>query len=283
MRKLLEAPAALPISAATLAAHLRITGSDDDAELVRTIRDAVAHVQEATGLQFVAAKWRNYRHRFPVGHWHVRPWPLLSVSQVTYLDGDGTRQTYAAADYAVDDVSTPGLIRPRYGTSWPAAREETQSVQADVVAGCAVPIRSVSTGSDTLTLGVYVPPNGAPVTLTTEATLPTGLSADLTYYVIDRDASARTVKLSATEGGSAIDLAAAGSGQSWLHVAQTDVWHAARRAVLVLAAHWWEHREEQIDGAPLRTISHGVQRAIDTIHQGDDFVRTTDDGASIYE
>lgn len=276
MRKQTEPPAGLPLSVEELAAHLRFNPADDRDELERVIRDATAHVENETGLQLCASRWTNYRDRSPSGPWAVRPWPLLEVESVTYLDGTGTRQTWSSSLYVPDTITEPGLIQPAFGQPWPAARQISQSLQASIVAGAAIPITDVDPAADTLTLGVYVPDDDTPCWLTGDAQAPPGLAFRRRYFVKAGDSSARTIKLATTAGGSAIDITADGTGTLWLHVASDRVWNAARRAILLLAAHWWEHREEQVDGQPLRGISFGVQRVIDSLYPGDDFVRTVE-------
>lgn len=276
-RVLLEPPARLPVSLAEVRAHQRISAGLDDDELTRLIRDATAHVESALGLQLVAAKWRVGREEYPVECWPIYPWPLLAVDSITYLDGNGDQQTQSSSTYLVDTYETPGVIEPAYGYSWPAAREQRNSVQVNLYAGCAVPVTGYSTGDDTLSVGVYVPPNATPVWLSTDGTLPEGLQADTTYYIVSRDASAKTVKLSATSGGAAIDLTDSGSGQHWLRIAHPNVWDQARRAILLLCDHWWEHRGDQVESTPLREINHGVRRILDQLHPGSDFTRADDD------
>lgn len=53
-------------------------------------------------------------------------------------------------------------------------------------------------------------PDGTPVTFTTTGALPTGLTADTTYYVVS--AATDSFSVAATPGGSPIDTSGAGSG-----------------------------------------------------------------------
>ena len=55
------------------------------------------------------------------------------------------------------------------------------------------------------------------VYIETDGTLPTGLSADTPYYV--RDVTATTLKLAATNGGTALDITGAGTGTHTLYQA----------------------------------------------------------------
>lgn len=66
-----------------------------------------------------------------------------------------------------------------------------------------------SAGSGTITVSLQLS-DGTPVQVSTSGTLPIGLAADTTYYVVS--SSATGIKVSATPGGSAINLETQGSG-----------------------------------------------------------------------
>jgi hypothetical protein len=74
---------------------------------------------------------------------------------------------------------------------------------------------AVSAGSDTLTVEDHGLVAGEPVQVSTDDTLPGGLSEDVTYYTLVTDAD--TLQLAATSGGSAIDLTSAGAGTTTIH------------------------------------------------------------------
>lgn len=73
---------------------------------------------------------------------------------------------------------------------------------------------NIDTSTDTITLPGYLFPTGLPVRVTTSSSLPGGISAGVTYYVIRVTAS--TLKLAATRAdalaGTPIDLTSAGIG-----------------------------------------------------------------------
>jgi uncharacterized phiE125 gp8 family phage protein len=84
-------------------------------------------------------------YRVHEGMTHVRPVseilvprpPLISVSSITYVDGNGTTQTLSAAAYKVDTDSEPGRITPAYGYCWPTTRAEINAIAITYVAGYA--------------------------------------------------------------------------------------------------------------------------------------------------
>jgi hypothetical protein len=71
-------------------------------------------------------------------------------------------------------------------------------------------ITGVDTGTETLTSNAHGYSNGTAVQVASTATLPGGLSASTTYYVVG--ATANTFQLALTSGGSPINLTSAGTG-----------------------------------------------------------------------
>lgn len=68
--------------------------------------------------------------------------------------------------------------------------------------------------------------NGTPVVFSTTGALPTGLTAGLTYYVVD--AATDTFSVATTPGGAAIDTSSAGSGVHTVtagEIGQTDMFY----------------------------------------------------------
>lgn len=68
----------------------------------------------------------------------------------------------------------------------------------------------VNAGTDTITITSHGLTNGDPVQFSSTGTLPAGLSAGTTYYVIN--SATNTFKVSATSGGGAVDITDTGSG-----------------------------------------------------------------------
>lgn len=65
-------------------------------------------------------------------------------------------------------------------------------------------------GTDVLTASAHGLTNGQRVRLTSAGTLPAGLSAVVAYYVVNK--TTNTFQVSATSGGSAVDITDAGTG-----------------------------------------------------------------------
>lgn len=135
--------------------------------------------------------------------------PVRSIQSIQYLDANNALQTLAADQYRVDKLSSPVRITPAYTVTWPTTYPVTNAVMVTYTAGMLLPFTADT--ADLLTVAghgladtdaVQVQPLGAGV-------LPTGLAVSTNYYV--RDAAADTLKLSATSGGAAVDITAAGT------------------------------------------------------------------------
>jgi uncharacterized phiE125 gp8 family phage protein len=61
--------------------------------------------------------------------------PVLSVDSITYKDQTGTVQTLSPSAYNADLLSQPARITPTYGTVWPVALYDTNSVTITFTAG----------------------------------------------------------------------------------------------------------------------------------------------------
>lgn len=123
-----------------------------------------------------------------------------SAGTVTGIDGTTTAKS---ANYTVTDTD---LIRSILMTT---GSTTFTFVDADV-----------STGSDTITKSSHGYSDGQAVYLTTTGVLPTGLSTNLTYFMVST--ATNTFKLALTVGGSAIDItAAAGGGTHTVTICKT--------------------------------------------------------------
>lgn len=130
-------PAEEPLTLAEGKAHLRVLHSAEDSLIGTYLSAAVSAVEEHLRRALVTQTWRLTLDRFPCGSAPIRlprP-PLLSVSAVEYVDGDGAAQTLAADLYQVRTDPLPGEVRLAYGATWPATRDEAGAVRITYVAG----------------------------------------------------------------------------------------------------------------------------------------------------
>lgn len=122
--------------------------------LIQAARErAEADVKRAVMLQaktmyFMAFPWSGYYSLairgmglnpwwFPLSQGFIKlPYPTLQqVTLIQYVDVNGTLQTIDPANYRYQPNATPGLLQPAYGTIWPVARPEVDSVQITFTCG----------------------------------------------------------------------------------------------------------------------------------------------------
>jgi uncharacterized phiE125 gp8 family phage protein len=116
--------------------HLRIDGTEDDADVTRFIAAATQYVEAETRTALVMAEYRLTLDGFPAGRAIQLPRPpLVSVGVVRYRDTAGQDQILASTVYTVDDVTRPARIVLKPGQSWPATDGSANCVRIDYLAG----------------------------------------------------------------------------------------------------------------------------------------------------
>lgn len=132
-------PAADVVSLEDIYDHLRLIDTDDtgfpEDELLGTLRSAaVTKIEDMTGLAFINRTLQTTFDFF--GKRLVLPAsPVVSITEITYLDTAGEEQTLAASEYALHDrIDNPGVI-PAHGKTWPGTWDFPGSVTVKYVAG----------------------------------------------------------------------------------------------------------------------------------------------------
>lgn len=121
MLKVVTAPAAYPVTLAEAKEWCRVEEDDssEDGTLTILIRAMTKHAENITGRAFVERTLQLNCDQFQ--HCLKLPQaPLIGVDSIEYTDLDGAAQTFPSASYEVDTVSEPGMVRPVWGSSWPA-------------------------------------------------------------------------------------------------------------------------------------------------------------------
>jgi hypothetical protein len=131
--------------------------------------------------------------------------------------------TSTASARAADSLNGSGLLASSVAENDYAAYSSSTSYtlgQRVIVTSLHKVFESLRGGSSTVTISYASPavigwtahglPNGTAVTFTTTGTLPTGLTAGTTYYVVN--ANTDTFNVAATLGGTVINTTSAGSG-----------------------------------------------------------------------
>jgi uncharacterized phiE125 gp8 family phage protein len=115
-------PTAEPVTVDEVKDRLRLSTSDDDAQIAQNITAAREFAETATNLSLVPKSYALTLDRFY--HDHPRqaialPSPLVSVDSVTFYDETMTLQTLDPDDYFVAPNNKPALVVPIPGTIWP--------------------------------------------------------------------------------------------------------------------------------------------------------------------
>lgn len=244
MADILIAPATVePLTRQQAKDAARITASDEDTFIDRLVQAARGHVERTCNRALVLQSRRLLLDEFPdSGCIEIFHAPLRAVQSVQYLDTAGVLQTLATTQYRVDKESLPARIVEEVSVSWPSTYEGPNAVRVNYTAGYLVPFTANDT-SDVLTAAGhgFVDADITQV-MTLGGVLPTGLAALTNYHA--RDCAADTLKLSATAGGAAIDITAAGTVPNVLGIIPPEI----LRAMELLIGHWNENREAVVTG-----------------------------------
>lgn len=247
------APSVEPVSLAEARLHLREDDdiTDEDALITMLITAAREYAESYTGRSFVTQKWRLTLDAFPnAGQFEsfygacrnavsLERGNVLSVDAISYFGMDGAWATMPSANYVADLSGCPARVTPVFGQIWPIPMPQIASVRVDYTAGYASGITADAT-ADTITPALW--PTLAvndPVMLSNSGgVLPAPLVPGATYYV-QSIPSAGVYKLSATIGGSAIDITDTGSGASFIG----EVPRGIRQWILMRVNTLFENRE----------------------------------------
>ncbi len=124
-----------PVTLTEAKAHLRVTGTDDDTLIGTLITAARQYVENYLNRALITQTWEWRLDAFSPWTLIVPMAPLISVTSIQYVDGQGTTQTLAVTEYDVDAKSEPGRITPAYGKAWPAIRYQMNAVTITFSAG----------------------------------------------------------------------------------------------------------------------------------------------------
>jgi len=134
-------PATYPVDLSQLREHLRLDGVEQDPLLLDYLRAACAWVEQHTRRALMAQQWRLSLECWPSSVALIelpRP-PLLSVDEVSYIDGAGVRTLVPGERYTTSAAAPLAAIAPVWGSVWPSARPQADSIRIDYTAGYADP------------------------------------------------------------------------------------------------------------------------------------------------
>jgi uncharacterized phiE125 gp8 family phage protein len=110
-------------------AHLRVTGTDEDALITALVQAAQAHVEQVLGAPLTSETWEQSLDGFPCEAIRLLKQPITGITSVKY-DVLGVETTLDPANYATDLPG--GRVWSRQ--AWPSA-DAVASVRVRFVAG----------------------------------------------------------------------------------------------------------------------------------------------------
>lgn len=257
--KLKIPPVCEPIDVDEAKAHLRVDGTGEDRFIKRAIEAARQIAEYDTNRQLVVATHELVLPQFYSTMYLPKP-PLVEVSSITYVDSAGNTQTLATANYDVHTDELVAYIRCAYGYTWPTTRGVKNAVTITFISGYAAKF-TANISTDVVTVEgreyddsdvVQLWNSGAEV-----ETLPAGLDEGTIYYV--RDAVDDTMKLSLTDGGSAVDITDAKSDEGIHFIGRVP--KNIINAMMWLISHMYENRELEVLGNT-SLLKYGPRRAL---------------------
>lgn len=184
-------PAVEPLTLTEAKAHLRVSGTDDDATVASYLAAARIRFERETGRQLITAEYTLRLDRFPAGMESIklpRP-PLQEVDEIRYTDPAGDEQTLVeGTDYIVDTDREPGEIRLAYDMTWPSTRLQPNAVEIDFTAGygdAETDIDELIRGAIRLMLGQFFEYREDLISGTIITQIPRGAAAIIAGYVVD--------------------------------------------------------------------------------------------------
>lgn len=138
--KLIAAPATEPVSRADAKLWCRIDAADttEDALIDMLIASARIRAEHITGRSFLSQTWERVIDAFPEVELELGVPPVMSISQITYVDAAGAVQTLAPTAYVLDADQEPGWALPAQGNEWPVTLLDTaNAVRVRFISGYA--------------------------------------------------------------------------------------------------------------------------------------------------
>lgn len=136
---LVSAPASLPVTLAEVKEHIHVVDTDEDSGITGFIRAATESLDGrdgSLGRCLITQTWKMTLDRFASEIIIPLP-PCQSIDAITYVDRDGATQQLDAIGYQVLGLrSAEGArLRPAYGASWPATRDQAGALTITFTAG----------------------------------------------------------------------------------------------------------------------------------------------------
>ena len=169
-------------------AHLRVEHGEEDALITSLIASASRYIENRTGQVFDKRDGIvMIADRLPKGTGGLElEWtPVRSVTEVAYLDADGSQVLMPEASIYVEKRGVYPVIYPAIDTSWPEHLPQRGGVQVTINAGYEEPPADVQSAA-LLIIGHLFENRESVVIGTISSELPMGVEMLLAPYVIHR-------------------------------------------------------------------------------------------------
>lgn len=130
------APSVEPVTTTEAKLHCRVDYDADDTLFAAWITAAREYAETYQRRALITQTFEMALPCFPCGEIVIPRPPLQSISSITYVDQDGTTQTWDSSKYQVDTKGLVGRVKPAYNESYPSTRPDTyNAVTITFVAG----------------------------------------------------------------------------------------------------------------------------------------------------
>ena len=101
--------------------YIQAPTAEDNSLLQTLVRSSVLETQRKTGHKLLTHTLQLWLGEFPKNNQPIPiPFPpLLTIAEITYIDGDDIERTLDAEDYLADTKSSPGRAVLLNGKAWP--------------------------------------------------------------------------------------------------------------------------------------------------------------------
>lgn len=125
-----------PITLEEAKEHLRVTDTNSDSYIQGLIAVVTEYVEGVTDRTLITTEYIWKQDQFPCKYTMLVPKPpLQAVSAITYIDSNGSTQTWGSTYYTVDTVSIPARLTPAYQETWPITLNVPNAVTVTFTAG----------------------------------------------------------------------------------------------------------------------------------------------------
>lgn len=132
LKTIVTQPSIEPVTLDEAKAHLVVEHAEDDVLIERIIASARFHLEERCNRAIVRQKWRLFLD-YSFSSFKLEPATVQEVESINYTDSDGASQILSPSVYTVDIPRQ--CVYLAYGQTWPATRNVTNAVWADVWSG----------------------------------------------------------------------------------------------------------------------------------------------------